>query len=255
MTLQNSLRLFTGALSAGAGLLLAAGAAAQIPPDWRGLAMFDNSAPVTGNWVTFGWGNANVDGAETTATYGQTFTAPSVRPSDRRTYLEEWTFYLQQVPVYAGGLDTEQSFEFFVMAWDPATGAATGPVLYHSRRMTVAADVTSYTPFTICPDDLALTPGSQYVILINVSLERNDNNPDGSSLELAGNGSGGLFYPPTAASPLGGQFVYQYTTGQFRSIDQLDAALTSQPWYTWAVNEYAAYDAVFSDDQTHHHRR
>jgi hypothetical protein len=173
---------------------------------------------------------------------------------DKRAYLDEWTFYLQQIPLVLGGLGTEQNFEFFVMAWDGINGTATGPILYHSHRQTVAADITTYTPFTVHPEDLALTPGSQYVIFINVSLRRNDNNPLGSSLELAGNGSGGLFYPASPTSPLGGQFVYQYTVGEFNSIEELGAAVTTQDWATWAVNEYAAYYAVFSDAESHHHQ-
>jgi hypothetical protein len=230
-------------------------ALAQDPPKGPGIAMFDNSAPVTGDWVTFGYGTAIIDGAETTATYGQTFTAPSVRPSTRRTYLDEWTFYLQQIPIDLGGLGTRQSFEVFVMAWDANTGTATGPILYHSQRLTVDSDMTAYTPFTVYPDDLALTPGAQYVIFINLSLQRNDNNPIGSSLEMAGNGSGGLFPGPYTTSPLGGQFVYQYTVGDFDLVEDLDAALTTQEWYTWAVNEYAVYDAVFSDEETPRHHR
>jgi hypothetical protein len=249
MKIPNSAHSIGGIVCAGVILLLAAGASAQR------VAFFDNSAPITGNWVTFGSGNAVIDGAETTATYGQTFTAPSVRPSNRRTYLDEWTFYLQQVPAELGGLGTEQSFEFFVMAWDASTGTATGPILYHSRRQTVGADVTAYTPFTIYPEDLALTPGAQYVIFINVSLERNDSDPMGSSIEMAGNGSGGLFPPPYSTSPLSGQFVYQYTAGEFNSVEKLDAALTTQAWATWAVDEYTVYDAVFSDEETHHRHR
>lgn len=207
---------------------------------------FDNATPVTGDWIAFGAGNAYVDGDETTATYGQTFTAPLVRVSDRLTYLDSWTFYLKQIPKNLGGRGTKQSFEFFVMAWDGKHGAATGPILYDSEPMTVGAKTTTYTAFTARPDGLALEPGKQYVIFINVSLRDNDNNPLGSSLEMAGNGNGGLFYPATAPSPLGGQFVYQYTIGQYSSIQGLGAAVAAQDWATWAVAENAAYDAVFT---------
>ena len=207
-------------------------------------AIYDNSTPVTGDWIAFGSGNAFVDGDETTATYGETFTAPLLSPSDRLTYLDEWTFYLKQIPLNLGGLGTKQSFEFFIMSWD-GTGA-TGPILYHSQRMTVGAETTAYKAFTIHPIDLALKPGKQYVIFINLSLEGNNNSPLGSSLEMAGNGNGGLFYPATGPSPLGGQFVYQYTFGEFFTVEELGAAVAAQDWATWAVEEYAAYDAVFT---------
>jgi hypothetical protein len=48
--------------------------------------------------------------------------------------------------------------------------------------------------------------------------------------------------------------VYQYTVGEFNSIEELGAAVTTQDWATWAVNEYAAYYAVFSDAESHHHQ-
>jgi hypothetical protein len=102
---------------------------------------------------------------------------------------------------------------------------------------------------------LKLVPGAQYVMFINLSLSRNHDNLLGSSLEMAGNGSGGLFSSPSAQSPLGGQFVYQYTPGTFRTIEELEAALTSQPWATWAVDEYAAYRAVFTDEEARFHAR
>jgi hypothetical protein len=208
-----------------------------------GPVIFGNSAQISGDWLAFGYSNAYVDGDETTATYGETFIAPTLGVSDEVAVLNDWTFYLKQIPRNLGGRETAQSFEFFVMAWDG--DKATGPILYESPRQTIAANDTTGRAFTVKPN-VGLIAGKEYVIFINVSLQSNDNNARGSSLEMAGNGTGNVFYPPTAPSPLSGQFVYQYTPGQFATPAQLEAWLTTHDWATWAVDEYAAYNATFT---------
>ena len=191
---------------------------------WPPKTAYDNSNITTGKrWVTFGNGSAVIDGAETTATYGQTFIAPS------ESVLDDWTFYLQQI---SGGLGTAQNFEFFLMAWDPSSGMATGPVLYQSGLQTVTPGQTSYTPFTVYPN-VVLTPGNQYVMFINESGLNGDVE---GSLELGGNGP---FFFGSETSPLGGQFVYQYSGDDFWQV-------TSMAWQTWTTDGYAAYKADFS---------
>ena len=197
----------------------------------------------SGDWLAFGYSNALVDGDETTATYGETFIAPALGASNEVSVLNEWTFYLRQIPRNSGGLETAQNFEFFVMEWDG--NKPTGSILYESGRLTVAANDNTYEPFTARPN-LDLVPGKEYVIFINVSLQGNDNNVRGSSLEMAGNGTGDVFDTPTAPSPLNGQFVYQYTQGEFSTSAKLAAYLTTYDWATWAVDEYAVYDATFT---------
>jgi hypothetical protein len=204
---------------------------------------FDNSAQAPGDWLAFGYSSADIDGDEITATYGETFIAPTLGVSNQVDVLNDWTFYLRQIPKSLGGYETGQNFEFFVMEWNG--NEATGPILYQSGRLTVAANENTYKAFTVKPN-LDLVAGQEYVMFVNVSLQSNDNNARGSSLEMAGNGTGNVFAYPTAPSPLTGQFVYQYTPGQFATSAELAAWLTSHDWATWAVDEYAAYDASFT---------
>lgn len=164
---------------------------------------YDNSS-ISSQIIYFG--NPN------TATYGQTFTAPSAN------VLNDWTFYLEN----QGG--PAQNFEFFVMAWNGAE--ATGPVLYQSALQTVGASQNTFKAYTVDPN-LTLSAGQQYVMFIN---ESGLNGAVNGQVAMGGNNN---------ASPLGGSFEYLNNGDNFSQV-------TSTPWSTWSVAE-TAYLADFSD--------
>lgn len=98
-------------------------------------------------------------GEPNTATYGQSFIAPS------DNHLDSVTFYL--TPYQGGPVD----FKFYVMAW---TGSqATGAVLAESNVQTFDNTTEGYTAFTFNAD-VDLISGSSYVAFINAIFDGND---------------------------------------------------------------------------------
>jgi hypothetical protein len=151
-------------------------------------------------------------GNPNTATYGQTFTAPSAN------VLNDWTFYLKNDG------STAQNFEFFLMAWDGSK--ATGSILYQSGLKTVATSQNTYTPFSVAPD-VTLTSGQKYVMFIN---ESGLNGGVDGQIGMGGNSN---------VSPLGGSFLFLNNGDTFGNV-------STDPWDLYSVPE-TAYTADFSD--------
>jgi hypothetical protein len=159
--------------------------------------------------------NANINyfGHPDTATYGQTFTVPSLE-----NVLSSWTFSLQN----HGG--TDQNFKFFVMGWDSANMRATGSVLYQSGLTTITGGTTSMTDFTVNPN-VSLNSGGEYVMFLNESGLNGYN----GEVVMAGNNS--------ASSYTGGQFVFLNNGDNFGEV-------TQQTWSDWSVRD-TAFTATF----------
>ncbi|HNC53518.1 MAG TPA: PEP-CTERM sorting domain-containing protein [Accumulibacter sp.] len=131
-------------------------------------------------------------GKSDTATYGQTFVAPS------DSILDDFTFYLS-------GRATLQ-FQAEVYAWSGSLlggggGGATGPALFTSAPITLGPTV-GFQAVTVNTGGLLLTPGADYVALFTVSgPDASDyTNSNGTDVwgritsHVAGDGGGGFVF-------------------------------------------------------------
>ena len=99
-------------------------------------------------------------GKPNTATYGQTFTAPT---SDNT--LQSFSFFLRDI---GGGADLQ--FQGYIAAWDGTAGISriTGPLLFESAVRSGPSTAT-FARFDFDVGGLALTPGSSYVAFLSAS--------------------------------------------------------------------------------------
>lgn len=140
-----------------------------------------------------GTDNVSPFGLPYTATYGQTITAPVADP-----ILTSFSFEMN--------LPASDVFQTYVFAWDGAE--ASGTALYTSAVTSTAG--TGFQEVTFNTGNLALNPGSSYVLFASVSQ-------DPSS------GTGALGQPGNSDVYSGGQFVYL--------SNGTDASLwTTSPW-------------------------
>lgn len=100
-------------------------------------------------------------GKPNTATYGQTFVAPS---SDN--VLNSFSFFLRDM---GGGPDLE--FQGFVAAFDPTVGVTriVGATLFESAIRAGPSTTSTFTRYDFDVGGLTLTPGSTYVAFMSAS--------------------------------------------------------------------------------------
>jgi len=147
-------------------------------------------------------------GNPNTATYGETFTAPT----NGDVNLQDFGFYMGN-PFLAGNI----LLRAYIATW---TGTNAGTLLYTSADFDFAN--TGNDHITFSTGGLTLTPGASYVAFLSVS-------------ELYGQSSGEAFISQGDPTIPGGNFVYYNNGGDF-------AALFNRIWDTtghkpdWAVN-------------------
>jgi hypothetical protein len=154
-----------------------------------------------------------------TATYGQTFVAPSAN------VLQDFTFELKGAEnLFVRG---------FVLAWNgpvQGDGNGTGSFLYLSPSALVYNGTAGYQPFTVATGGVALIPGNNYVVGLTVS------HPSDYNLNTGGIGWGGLTVEPLGDG--GGTFVYINNGSNF-------AALNNGSAWTGNYEADAAFTATF----------
>jgi hypothetical protein len=145
-----------------------------------------------------------------TATYGQTFTTPTVE-----NVLNSFSFILGNTlngnPI---------TFQGYVAQWDGAK--ATGPILYQSADQTYSGG--GFQTYTFNTGSLALTPDQKYVLFLNAS----------SSFATSGNTQQALIFGSGTYS--GGDFVFYNNGANF-------GALTTT---NWDGQEGSRGDAAFT---------
>jgi hypothetical protein len=147
-------------------------------------------------------------GNPNTATYGETFTAPSNGDSS----LDNFGFYMAG-PFTEGDI----IMSAYVATW---TGTNAGTLLFTSSPVDYANTGNAFLSFNT--GGLQLTPGASYVIFLSVS-------------ESYGQSSGESYVSTGTATIPGGSFVYYNNSGDF-------SALFSQVWDAigetpdWAVH-------------------
>lgn len=111
---------------------------------------FDNTDKWDSSKNNSGWGAVGTG----TATYGETFVAPSADGVS----LDNFTFYLKQ----ANGSSATISYEAAIYAWDSTTSHATGSALF-SQNYTLTDNGAYQAVTTLITGGVALTPGAKYV--------------------------------------------------------------------------------------------
>ncbi len=160
---------------------------------------YNNSSGDTPYWQPFG--NPN------TATYGETFTAPTNGDAN----LQDFGFYMAG-PETSGDI----LLSGYIGTW---TGSNAGTILFSSPSLDFANTGADFLSFTT--GGLDLTGGDQYVMFLSVSQYYGES--DGEVQTMAG------------STIPGGAFVYYNNSGDF-------SALTSNSWDAtnlspdWAVN-------------------
>ena len=188
------------------GLLLAGGFCASLPSHAQ--TTIDTTPAWGGQSISF-WGEPD------TATFGQTFTAPTGVIS-----LSDFSFYLKD--------DTNGSnipYNAYVYAWDGSE--ATGSALYTSALSSTGTLGSSFTKITTNTGAVAVTPGTQYVAFFSTSGVQEAGPPT----KLADFG----YVPGSVTSTTGGSFVFlnsgndatQFTNPGGWSIDSNDLAFTA----------------------------
>jgi hypothetical protein len=139
-------------------MLATIGIALVLGPQARaGSTIFDTTPEWNGSQYINSFGNPN------TATYGETFIAPT------NNVLQSFTFYIE------GSAGDVASMKAYVFAW---TGSlfggngpqgAVGPALYASPSSIVLTADGNFDPVTVTTGGTTLTAGDQYVILLTVS--------------------------------------------------------------------------------------
>ncbi len=169
------------------------------------------NAGTTNLFTTNSWNGTNMVspfGEPGTATYGQTFVAPSATP------------ILTSFKLYFTNLIGTVTFRFYVMAWSGTN--ATGPILFQSPVTTLAA-TSGFQPITFNTSQLSLTPGRSYVAFVSTS-----------TVQDGGTKTSGLGITATDVYP-GGYFVYfangtdfsQLTTSAWSAFTGLDLAFVA----------------------------
>ena len=143
-----------------------------------------------------------------TATYGETFTAPTNGDSN----LKDFGFYLAG-PIVSGNI----IMSAYIATW---TGSNAGTLLYTSPSVNYANTGNAFLSFDT--GGLALSPGASYVVFLSVS-------------QYYGQSSGESYVSSGGATIPGGAFVYYNDGGNFSSLFNSTWNGTSlQP--DWAIN-------------------
>jgi len=161
-------------------------------------------------------------GYPNTATYGQTFKAPSAAFN----VLNQWTFTLERIE--GEPLIMPLPSQFYVMEWDGLE--ATGSILYESNEFVFNPNDSS-RDFTFTPN-LGLDPSKTYVAFINCSpfiQDVQDTLGTDASIQVGMAGSDQDLYT-------NGNFVFMNDGPDFD-------LLTRNPWEQWPQN--TAFRAVF----------
>jgi hypothetical protein len=150
---------------------------------------YDNTSSWDGSKNNSGWG-----AMPGTATYGETFLAPSADGVS----LDDFTFYLKQ----ENGSSATISYEAAIYAWDSVNNRVTGSALF-SQNYTLTDNGAYQAVTTLITGGVALTPGADYVVFFTTS----------DSVSLAANtGSTAVFAWESVGSSAendgGGTFVY-----------------------------------------------
>jgi hypothetical protein len=189
-------RTLMRALVAGTALAAAASAFAD--------TTYDNFNGYIDFWHPFG--NPN------TATYGETFTAPT----NGDVNLQDFGFYMGS-PFLAGDI----LLRAYIATW---TGTQAGTLLYTSADFDFAN--TGDDHITFSTGGLTLTPGASYVAFLSVS-------------ELYGLSSGEAYISQGDPTIPGGNFVYYNNGGDF-------AALFNSTWDATGLKPDWAFNATFT---------
>jgi hypothetical protein len=187
------------------------------------------SAQTTIETASFWGGVSEIQpfGKPNTATYGQTFIAPSTD-----NVLQNFSFYLRDL---GGASDLE--FQGYVAAWDPTAGVTrlTGPLLYSSPIRSGPSTTQTFTQVQFDVGGLSLTAGSTYVAFISASGHF-------ASTSLASATASWGFVPTdgTDAYPEGG-FVFLNSGDNF-------SLLSTTPWGTVGASDLA-FEMVFDNGE------
>jgi hypothetical protein len=151
---------------------------------------YGNTISWDGSKNNSGWGAAGAN----TATYGETFVAPSADGVS----LDDFTFYLKQ----ENGSSATISYEAAIYAWDSANNQATGSALF-SQNYTLTDNGAYQAVTTLITGGVALTPGADYVVFFTTSDSVSLTANTGSTAVFAWESVGS-----SAANDGGGTFVY-----------------------------------------------
>jgi hypothetical protein len=189
-------RTLMRALVAGTALAAAGSAFAD--------TIYNNFNVYSDYWHPFG--NPN------TATYGETFTAPT----NGDVNLQDFGFYMGSPDVPGNIL-----LRAYIATW---TGTNAGTLLFTSANFDFAN--TGDAHLTFSTSGLTLTPGASYVAFLSVS-------------ELYGQSSGEAFVSSGDPTIPGGNFVYYNNGGDF-------AALFNSTWDATGLKPDWAFNATFT---------
>jgi len=166
--------------------------------------IYNNFKGYSDFWHPFGYPN--------TATYGETFTAPT----NGDVNLQDFGFYMGSPDVPGNIL-----LRAYIATW---TGTQAGTLLYTSADFDFAN--TGNDHITFSTGGLTLTPGASYVAFLSVS-------------ELYGLSSGEAFISQGDPTIPGGSFVYYNNGGDF-------AALFNSTWSATGLTPDWAFNATFT---------
>lgn len=187
------------------------------------LVRADISFNTTGSWN--GSSAVTPFGQPNTATYGQTFVAPT------DNVLQNFTFYLE------GSAHLQVQGEVF--AWSGAlTGGnppqgATGTPLFVSSPITVGP-TSGFQPVTVNTGGVVLTPGQDYIALLTISGPDPTDYTNSSGTDLWG-----TILFSHVANDGGGGFNFDNNGGNY-------AAINSLPWDDFADFGDSAWIANFT---------
>ena len=166
--------------------------------------IYNNFTGYSDYWWAFGYPN--------TATYGETFTAPT----NGDVNLQDFGFYMGN-PSTSGNI----LLRAYIATW---TGTRAGTLLYASADYDYAN--TGDDHLTFSTGGVTLTPGATYVAFLSVS-------------ELYGQSAGETHVTDGAPTIPGGNFVYYNNSGDF-------AALFTSIWNNTGPKPDWAFNATFT---------
>jgi hypothetical protein len=165
---------------------------------------YNNFTGYSAYWSPFG----NPD----TATYGETFTAPSTGGN----VLQNFSFYMAG-PYSSGDIELGA----YIATW---TGTNAGTLVYSSAELDYSNTGDAQLSFTT--GGVSLSPGENYVAFLSVS-------------QYYGQSAGLAYISAGAATIPGGNFVYSNNSGDF-------SALFNSSWATTGIKPDWAFTADFS---------
>jgi len=187
------------------------------------------SAQTTIETVSF-WDNlmqVQPFGVPNTATYGQTFVAPT---SDN--VMQSFSFFLRDL----GGA-SDLAFQGYIAAWDPTVGfqRVTGPMLFQSAVRAGPSTTSTFTRFDFDVGGLSLTPGASYVAFLSTSGHF-------ATIPVSVAASSWGLVPTSTDPYAGGGFVFN------NSGDNL-ALLSTTSWSGFGQSDLA-FEMVFDNGQS-----